>query len=113
MMGDSSDYGGMKPRPKPTKSRPRRSPPKYYIGEWIRALGAKPADIARELPMNEGYLSEIISGKKDNPSAAIQADIANYLKIPASYFLNPPPSQQILKETVGISAEVLARLRPH
>lgn len=112
MHNESSNHGGMVIRLKNPRRRARRVPPPLYIGPWIRSLGSTPSQVAREIGMNEGYLSELISGKKSNPSLSIQCEIAKFLKIPHTYFLRPPPAAEILKETSGLDAGTIARLKP-
>lgn len=91
--------------------RTRKRPTiKLYIGEWIRALGRRPAEVARAIQMNEGYLSELINGGKGNPSAGLVADIADFLQIPEHYFRQPPPSRQFLDTAAALDPDVLRRL---
>jgi transcriptional regulator with XRE-family HTH domain len=52
-------------------------------------LHKRPIDVVRGTEINEGYLSQLISGKKKNPSGLILAQIADFLGIPMSYFYRP------------------------
>ena len=94
--------------------RKRHSEPKepLFIGQWIRALGFKPADVAEGTKINEGYISQLISGEKDNPSGGILLRIANFLDIPMGYLYRPPPGAGFVAEGANLRPDVLVRLRP-
>src|SRR5581483_10762365 len=86
-LGDTPKMG------KNTVRRPRRQNPQAYIGQWIRAFGLKPAEVARAAEVNEGYLSQLISGEKKNPSVGLLMDLARAMPQPFHYtqFYQPPP----------------------
>lgn len=105
------DYVPMIKKPPIPQSRPLREQPQLYVGQWIRALGAKPAEVARATNINEGYLSQIISGAKTNPSRAFLKQIADYLGITVGDFDGPPPAPELLDEIAKIDPKVLDRLR--
>lgn len=98
---------------KPTKGRTAipGADPILHIGSWIRRLGATPATIARKTGLNEGYLSELVNGKKTNPSMVVGFIIADYLDIPVDYFRRPPPSTEVVQEAERLRPDVIARLR--
>jgi transcriptional regulator with XRE-family HTH domain len=83
---------------------------KLYVGEWIRALGLKQVEVVRGTRINEGYLSELVSGKKRNPSYDILCQIADFLGIPVSYFGRPPPDRGFIEEAADLDPKVLAKL---
>ena len=91
--------------------RPMRHFRLLYIGQWIRALGKRPVDVVRATGINEGYMSELISGGKKNPSGLVLVQIAEYLGIPLSYFYRPPPAQEVLDQVSEIDPAILSRLR--
>lgn len=100
--------------PKPSQKRtqrPKRDFRPLYIGQWIRALHKRPADVVRETKINEGYLSELISGQKKNPSGDKLLQIAEYLDIPMNYFYQPPPDKEFLEQVSEIDPGVLSKLR--
>lgn len=111
MKPDGADYRGM------AKQKPRRKSPisrqfrLLYIGQWIRALGARPVDIAKTTGINEGYLSELINGRKKNPSGHTLAVISDFLGIPMSYLYRPPPSQDVIESVSEMDPAVLSRLQ--
>lgn len=81
-----------------------------YVGAWIRARNFKPAEVAKNAPINEGYLSEIISGKKKNPSRQMLARIASYIGVKVSDFDRPPPSAKLLDQLSDFDPETIADL---
>ena len=98
-------------RSRKPSSRPRRTSTALFIGQWIRALGHRPVDVVRATGINEGYLSELIAGRKKNPSAVVLLENATFLNIPIQYLFRPPPDQKFLQEAAAIDPAVLAKLR--
>lgn len=82
-------------KPVQAVSAPR---PAQYLGGWIRALGATPAEVSRKTGINEGYLSELINGGKKNPAYAKLKAIADFLKIEVGRFDEPPPPQDFVRK---------------
>ncbi len=97
-------------KPKTLRKAPQRQFRKLYIGEWIRALGLKQIDVVRGTGINEGYLSSLISGSKKNPSFELLNQIAEFLRIPVSYFNRLPPDREFIAEAAELDPRVLARL---
>lgn len=95
---------------KPQKSVPSKEPKPLYVGPWIRAVGTTQAAVSRETGINEGYLSEIISGGKKNPSAAKLMLIADFLKVPLGDLYKQPPSAALLEQVAGYDPAVVVRL---
>lgn len=95
------------PMAKPNKLIP---PDPLYVGPWIRACETTQAEVSRKTGINEGYLSEIISGKKKNPSAAKLRQIAGFLKIPLGDLYKPPPPAAVLAQIADYDPEVITRL---
>jgi transcriptional regulator with XRE-family HTH domain len=91
-------------------TRPRREPPPLFIGQWIRAMDCTPAEVAHGTGINEGYLSEIISGKKKNPSDAIRQLIADFIKVPLASFYQLPPSSTLIDQVAEYDPELVARM---
>lgn len=88
----------------------RPPPPPLFIGQWIRAMGLTPAEVARDAPMNEGYLSELISGRKQKPSIEILQAIAKVLGIPRDKLHEPPPAKEVIEAARTLGPSVLRRL---
>ena len=56
-------------------------------------------------------LSQLISGDKKNPTAAMLAEIGEYLGIPWNYLYQPPPPADFLEQLNAIDPNVAALLR--
>lgn len=102
---------GMPQKPTIARRRPRPVPPPLYIGEWIRSLGRTPAEVSRGIGRNEGYLSQLISGQKKNPSLGLQQEIADELGIPMEYLRRPPPDKDFIDQAKTLDPAVIDRLR--
>ena len=111
MTADSSNYRHMPKRPQKPAHAIRRQFRLLYVGQWIRALHKRPIDVVKATGINEGYLSELINGRKKNPSGHVLAAIAEYLEIPMSYFYKPPPAQEFLDQVSELDPAVLSKLR--
>lgn len=104
-----TDHLGMRKRQ--ARPKPKREVRPLFLGQWIRALSAKQVDVVRATGMNEGYLSELCSGRsKKDPGSALLADIADSLGIPVDYLYRPPPGKESIREVGWIDPAVLARL---
>jgi len=85
-----------------------RKPPtqfkKLHIGEWAERRGIQPRDLADEVGISEGYMSELVNGKKRNPSISILMKIADRLGLRSMDDLfQPPPSEEVLKNIEKLS----------
>ena len=107
-----SDHGLMAVKPKARRPAPPKQFKKLFVGEWIRALNFRQIDVVRATGINEGYLSELISGSKRNPSFEKLNQVAEFLGIPVSYFNRAPPDRQFITEAAELDPRVLARLLP-
>lgn len=97
-------------RRKTPSRQPIRPQPSLFLGEWIRTLGKSQKDVAGAAGVNEGYLSQLISGQKKNPSAGLLVDIANYLGIPLQSLYQMPPDREFLKQARQLDPTLLERL---
>ncbi len=77
---------------------------KLYIGEWLSRLGRKPVELAKHLDVTEPYVSELISGKKDNPSHILLLDVSEWLGLTVNDLYRPPPDR--------LAVEAAQRLEP-
>lgn len=112
MRGAGLDHGHMPPRPRKGRRLRPEAPEPLYIGQWIRALGMRQIDVVRVTGMNEGYLSELCSGKSDKiPGWSVMSGIADALGIPVDYLRRPPPDQGFIEQAASLDPAVLARLR--
>lgn len=94
--------------------RQRRKNPPVYIREWLRAFGLRAADIARQSEINEGYLSQLISGKKKGPSTGLLIELAACMPQPFHYtkFFVPPPDDATLRALASIDPALIPFLKP-
>lgn len=78
--------------------------PRLKIGAWIKRLGLKQADIAKEAGIGEPHLSLIIKGEK-NPSLWVFLDIARAMGFdnPNDLFEEPPPLNISATDLAAIS----------
>lgn len=106
-----ADHAQMVGRSRKAPKSRSRAPTTYFIGPWLRALGHKQRDLVTAGILNEGYLSELISGGKRNPSAEIIMDIADFLGIPVDYLREPPPTPEFIQQASELDPEVLKKLR--
>jgi transcriptional regulator with XRE-family HTH domain len=98
-----ADYPGMAARnPKPFK--------KLYLGQWLARLGRKPAEIARSVGVEPSYISNLISGKKANPSGAILVDIAEELGLSANDLYRMPPPKSATEAVEALNPSQIATL---
>jgi transcriptional regulator with XRE-family HTH domain len=106
---DSDPVGG-DPLLMAKKEPPSATAPRLYVGEWIRASRTTPAEVSRKAPINEGYLSGIISGNKKNPSGSKLALIAQVLGITVPALYGPPPPAKLLDQVADYDPDVVIRL---
>lgn len=71
---------------------------RLYIGEWCRALNITPARVSREAPINFGYLSGLISGKKTNPSRDKLESVARVLGLRVGQLYSAPPPARLIEQ---------------
>jgi transcriptional regulator with XRE-family HTH domain len=99
-------------RPKVPVRRPRRPPPKLYIGQWLKRLGMKQVEIARACDIGESHMSLIVSGDK-YPSPGLLAEVARAMGVPEHVLRQQPPDEATVRATAGLDPAVLARLGQH
>lgn len=92
------------------RSNAQDPPLDLYIGQWINFLNRKPADVARKTGINEGYLSQLISGKKRNPAYPKIRLIADELGIGIDTLRKPPPDGPTIETLRGLDPRVVNRI---
>lgn len=93
------------PRP-----QPKRQFRKLYIGEWLARLGHKPVDAANAIGVTEPYMSELISGRKKNPSHQILFDLSEWLGLSVNDFYRAPPDRSTVEAIESLNPSQLATL---
>lgn len=89
---------------------PRRTYRPIYLQEWLEAVGAKPADVARAAAVGESYISNIIAGRKENPSAHVLLAISEHLGITVNDLYRRPPPESSLSHLTSLSPAALDAL---
>lgn len=90
-------------------SRPRRAPPRLYIGEWLRRLGFTQVAIARAVEIGESHMTLIIQRKR-YPSPGLLIAIADAMGVTSEMLRRPPPDEETIRAASGIDPGTLARL---
>ncbi len=89
-------------RPKPVTS--------IYLGQWLIALGRTQVELHKATGINEGYISQIVSGQKGNPGLDKLQQIAEFLGIPMGSLFKRPPSQDALHNLTPAHIEALGTI---
>lgn len=105
------DHAGMATRARRGREKPEPPLQTLYLGQWLHALGKRPVDVVRGTGINEGYISELISGKKKNPSTKYSFLIATFLGLKVDDLYKPPPDREFIKRAKAMDPDLLARLR--
>jgi hypothetical protein len=90
-------------------SRPRRPPPKLFIGPWIRRLGLKQVEVARGARIGESHMSLIVKEER-YPSPGALEDIASAMGTTVETLKKPPPDEATIRAAADIDPAILARL---
>lgn len=93
-------------------SSPKHFKP-LYIGEWVAQDRRQQEEIADKADITDAYLSELMSGRKKNPSAHILRALSEVLGITINDFYRKPPSAREMDRLRNISpadAATLARI---
>jgi transcriptional regulator with XRE-family HTH domain len=86
-------------------------PEPLYIGPWLTVLGVTQAELSKKANINEGYLSQIISGKKQNPAFAKIARIADALGIPIDALRSMPPDKKTIEAIRSLNSGIVDRIQ--
>ncbi|CCE05809.1 hypothetical protein BRAS3843_1480040 [Bradyrhizobium sp. STM 3843] len=103
MIAPSENYERM-----PATTRPQYK--KLHLGEWLARLNVKQADLARDVGVTESYISNLISGKKVNPSISLLLEISDRLKLSVNDLYKQPPSISALDDLKDFSPAVVQQL---
>lgn len=85
-----------------------------WVAQWIaQRPGRQQTDLADEAGITDGYLSELMSGKKKNPSAHALYALSEAMGITINDFYQKPPTAAELERFRNLSpsdAAMLSRL---
>lgn len=91
----------------------RKKPKQFkvlHIGPWLTKLERKPSDVARQIGLNEGYLSQLISGEKKNPSSDVLLRLSEELGISINALYSRPPEMDVTSRVKVLRPEQLEAL---
>jgi transcriptional regulator with XRE-family HTH domain len=83
---------------------------KLHLGEWLARLSVKQTDLARDVSITESYLSNLISGKKVNPSISLLLQISDRLGLSVNDLYKQPPSISAIEDLKNFSPAVVKQL---
>jgi len=83
---------------------------KFYLGEWIARLQRSQVDVAEAVGIGKPYLSQLISGEKKNPSAALVLQLSEVLGVTVNDLYKPPPTAASVESLRAYSPGVLQQL---
>jgi len=84
-----------------------------HIGLWVAQSGRQQEAIADKVGITDAYLSELISGRKKNPSVHVLRALADELGITINDFFERPPTGPEIDRLRNLSpsdAAILARI---
>jgi len=86
-----------------------------YVGGWVDAYLAKnpelqQTDLADSIGISDGYLSELMSGEKKNPSIHVLRAVAKKIGIRLDDFYEKPPADTQLERLKNLSPSDAATL---
>lgn len=82
-----------------------------YVGEWVAQSRRQQEDIAESAGITDAYLSELMSGKKKNPSAHVLRALSEVLGITINDFYEKPPTAAQMDRLKNLSPADAATLR--
>lgn len=82
-----------------------------HIGAWIAALGKTQTEVAADAGIGEAYLSQLISGEKENPGYQMIVRISRALGILPRYLTQPPPNADAINAMSGLPPALISRLK--
>jgi hypothetical protein len=87
---------------------PRPNP--RNLGAWLEVFEKKNVEAARAAGVSDSYISEIISGKKNNPGLFVMLDLARWLGVSVEELMYPPPDPETLRKIRRFSPGTIERL---
>lgn len=82
-----------------------------YIGAWLTKLGRKQGEVAKKAGIDVGYMSQLVSGEKNNPSSAQTMAIAEELGITVNHLYHRPPEHDVTGPARLLTPEQVQALR--
>ncbi len=82
-----------------------------YIGQWITKLGRKQGEVAKKSGVDEGYMSQLISGEKTNPGGPYLMAISEELGITVNQLYEEPPEIDVTDHIKKLTVEQIDGLK--
>lgn len=76
-----------------------------FIGPWLTKLNRKPREVCQASGVDESYMSQLISGEKQNPSADVLMRISEELGISVNALYRRPPEMDVTDRVQKLSPE--------
>jgi transcriptional regulator with XRE-family HTH domain len=102
------DHDGMR-KPSPKKRPPRQYAP-IYLAEWLAVLDVVPVELVKAGVISEGYLSNLRSGKRLNPSPGKLMQIGAFLQIEWTDLYRSPPSSEAIAGMEPLAGTTVERI---
>ena len=85
-------------------------PERLFIGEWVAAMGRRQNEVADAAGLTDAYLSQLVTGRRKNPSHAVLKAIADELGISTDRLHELPPDDEVVGAIRKLDPAILARL---
>lgn len=75
---------------------PTRTYRKLYLQEWLEVTGHEQGGAAASAGVDASYISNLVAGRKPNPSAHVLLAISEYLGVTVNDLYRRPPPESSL-----------------
>lgn len=89
---------------------PEIPPPPLYLGGWLDRLGLKQNAVAVAAQIGKAYMSQLCSGKRDDPKAAVLYRISEAIGVVMNDLYKPPPPRMDVARLRQYDPRTLDRL---
>jgi transcriptional regulator with XRE-family HTH domain len=76
-----------------------------YIGPWLTRLNRRAGEVATKAGIDVAYMSQLISGEKNNPSGDMLMRLSTELGISVNALYSPPPAMDVTKRVLQLRPE--------
>jgi transcriptional regulator with XRE-family HTH domain len=82
---------------------PKRQHRQLFLAEWIEATGHQTGAVASAAGVDQSYISNIIAGRKGNPSAHVLLAVSEHLGVTVNDLYRRPPPTSVLEHLSSLS----------